>query len=288
MSQSFLVIKTYLYLLTFAFQMNTIKLEEIREEAGTERSTVMKKIFKLTALVISILSVLLLTSCEKMDKDYGKSDTKIASETAETGGETELIYPEIKSSDNVMPKYFDISRYDEENYADIYLGKKFKYNITYSGSVLTLPSTYSKVNKAGWKLSESGRYKIDSVVMAGSTLEVELYNEYDNRIVAVFHNSSKSSKKLTKCDIVKFVIPENCLNVTNSYYGQFWVNGITNQSAINNIVEHLGAPSHFYAVNSHHYYLDYFFTEDNKRSGITVHVDPENDILLSIEFADYG
>ncbi len=269
--------------------MNKIILEEIREEAGTERSTVMKKLFKLTALVICIVSVMLLTSCEKMDKDYGKSDTKTASQTTDAAqGAEELVYPEIKSSDNVMPKYFDISRYDEENYADIYLGKKFEYNITYSGSVLNLPSTYGKMNKSGWKLAESGRYKIDSVVMAGSTLEVELYNEYNNRIIAVFHNSSRSSKKLTKCDIVKFIIPENCLNATNSYYGQFWINGITNQSAINNIVEHLGAPSHFYAVNQHHYYLDYFFSDDNKRSGITVHVDPENDILLSIEFADYG
>ena len=248
----------------------------------------MKKTSKLIALVLCVLSVLLLTSCEKMDEDYGKSEKAEVTETSETAKGTELVYPEIKSSDNVMPKYFDISRYDEENYSDIYLGKKFDYNITYAGSVLKLPSSYSKMNRLGWKLAESGRYKKDSVVMAGSTLEVELYNEYDNRIIAVFHNSSKSSKKLTKCDIVKFVIPENCLNTTNSYYGQFWVNGVTNQSAINNIVETLGAPSHFYAVDAHHYYLDYFFSADNKRSGITVHVDPENDIVLSIEFADYG
>ena len=248
----------------------------------------MKNYIKVIAAVLCLISVFLLTSCEKMDEDYGKSNSKQVSENSNSTKETEeLVYPEIKSSDNVMPKYFDISSFDEENYSDIYLGKKFKYNITYAGSVLDVPTTYSKMNKKGWDISGSSQYKKDSLVTAGKMIEVELYNEYDNRIIAVFHNSARSSKKLIKCDIVKFIVPENCLNVSKSYYGQFWVNGVTNQSAINDIVENLGIPSHFYALNSRHYYLDYFISEENKRSGITVHVDPENDIVLAIEFASY-
>ena len=31
----------------------------------------------------------------------------------------------IMSSDRVMSRYFDISLFDEENYSEIYLGKKF-------------------------------------------------------------------------------------------------------------------------------------------------------------------
>ena len=223
-----------------------------------------------------------------MDEDYGKSNSESVSEASEKEEKSdELVYPEIKSSDNVMPKYFDISAFDEENYSNIYLGKKFKYQVTYSGSILEVPSSYSKMSKNGWEISESSQYKRDSQIMAGKSIEVELFNEYGKRIVAVFSNSARSSKKLTKCDIVKFIIPENCLNKSNSYYGQFWINGVTNQSAINNIVEYLGTPSHFYAVNANHYYLDYFITEGDKRNGITVHVDPENDILLSIEFSYY-
>ena len=245
----------------------------------------MNRALKTVLSIFCLLFILLASGCEKMDEDYGKSMP------VESGGsntdDTELIYPEIKSSDDVMPKYFDISAFDEENYSNVYLGKKFKFNATYAGSVITLPTNYSKVNKLGWEISESSKYDKDSVLTAGKNIEVELYNSYDKRINAVFYNSSKSSKKLTKCSIAKVIIPENCLNVSESDYGLFWINGITNQSAINNIVEYLGTPSHFYRVNSNHYYLDFFFTKENRRSGITVHVDPENDIILSVEFSSY-
>ena len=248
-------------------------------------STFMKKALKTTLLLVLLLVISMACGCEKLDEDYGES---MPAETVSSEPEeAQLIYPEIKSFDDVMPKYFDISHFDEENYSEIYLGKKFKFNITYAGSVLTVPTSYSKMQKLGWQISIYSKYGEDAVVTAGKNIQVELCNEYGNLITAVFYNDSKSSKKLEKCDIVKFIIPENSLNVEKSDYGQFWINGINNQSAINNVVEFFGIPSHFYRVSDNHYYLDYFFSEENKRSGVSVHVDPENDVILSVEFSSY-
>lgn len=242
----------------------------------------MKKFIITVAFILSMVMVLTISGCEKMDEDYGKGSVEQGNVS-----DNELIYPEIKSTDEIMPKYFDISRYDELNYSSSYLGKKFEFKITYAGSSLTLPSSYSKMSKLGWDFEENSKYDADSVITAGKNIEVILVNEYGKKLNVMFFNSAKSSKKLKKCDIVKLIIPENCLNVADSEYGLFWINGVTNQSAINNIVEYWNIPSHFYRVDAGHYYFDYFFTRDSKRSGVTVHVDPENDILLSIEIADY-
>lgn len=238
------------------------------------------------AIIFSLVFVFVFSfcGCEKMDDDYGKSTPIESSEVVTTD---ELIYPEIKSSDEIMPKYFDISQFDEENYSTSYLGKNFDLKITYAGSTVSLPISYSKISKLGWEFTEGSQYDLDSVITAGKNIEVTLCNEYNKLLNVVFFNSAKSSKKLSKCDIVKIIIPENCLNTNESNYGLFWVNGVTNQSAINNIVEYWGIPSHFYMVDTEHYYFDYFFTRDSKRSGITVHVDPENDVLLSLEIAVY-
>lgn len=244
----------------------------------------MRRFSKLTIFLLAFVFILNLCGCEKMDADYGKSMPVESSEISTTD---ELIYPEIKSSDEIMPKYFDISQFDEENYSTSYLGKKFDLKTIYAGTTISLPISYSKIEKLGWNFTEDSQYDVDSVITAGKSIEVTLCNEYDKLMNVVFFNSAKSSKKLSKCNIVKLIIPENCLNTTESNYGLFWVNGVTNQSAINNIVEYWGIPSHFYKVDCEHYYFDYFFTRDSKRSGITVHVDPENDILLSIEIAVY-
>lgn len=75
--------------------------------------------------------------------------------------------------------------------------------------------------------------------------------------------------------------------VSNSDYGVFWLNGISNDSAITDVVELLGSPSHFYRVSEDKYYLDFFITEIDRRSGITVYVDTANDQIDSIEFSYY-
>ena len=64
----------------------------------------------------------------------------------------------------------------------------------------------------------------------------EFVNEYGKNLVAVFYNSKKSSVSLKKCPIVKFIIKENGLLKPESTYGQFWVNSISNISAITHAV----------------------------------------------------
>lgn len=246
----------------------------------------MNKFFRMSALLIALLLMLSFVGCKKLDEDYGKS-MYVKGDNTGSDADEEIVYPEIKSSDVVMPNYLDISRYDELNYSSAYLGEKYKFKITYAGSVFTLPTTYENLNKLGWKLSEGGNYNIDSVITAGKNIDALLTNEYGKKINVVFYNSSKSSKKLKKCSVVKLIIPENCLNTSESEYGLFWVNGVTNQSAINNIIEYWGIPTHFYSLSNEHYYFDYFLSKENKKDGVTIHVDPQNDIVLSIEIAYY-
>ena len=241
-------------------------------------------ILRLTALVLSVVLFAAAAGCSKMEKA-----TSEVGESKDNGAvaSQDIKIPEIKSEDTVMPNFFDISLYDEENYADIYLGKKFKFNVTYCGSELSVPSSLRQMNKEGWSIVEDSKYNDNSTVLAGTSVEVSFVNGYNNQIIAVFHNPKNSSTALKKCDLVKFKIPENIHDNAESPYGQFWVNGISNGSAITDIVSYLGAPSHFYAVSPNEYYLDYFITEKDKRSGITVYVDPTNDTVKAIEFSYY-
>ena len=112
-------------------------------------------------------------------------------------------------------------------------------------------------------------------------------NDYNKKITAVFYNSKKSSVSLKKCPIVKFIIKQNGLIVPESQYGQFWINGISNVSAITDTIQFLGFPSHFYRISENKYYLDWFISEEDRRSGITVYVDTAEDHVDSIEFAYY-
>lgn len=241
---------------------------------------------RILSFILCSAVILCLSSCEKFDENYGKSSAR--KETTDTKVESqEIKIPEIKSDDSVMPTYVDISLYDEENYADIYLGKDFEYNVTYVGSVLELPASYKSITKNGWSLVESSEYNEDSQILAGKSLETELVNEYGKSLTAVFYNGKKSSVSLKKCPIVKFIIKENGLLNSESTYGQFWVNGVSNVSAITDVIELLGSPSHFYRVSENKYYLDWFITQKDRRSGITVYVDTAEDHIDSIEFSYY-
>ncbi len=245
----------------------------------------MKRVLSLFLCFIFVLS---LSACEKFDENYGKSSAKPGiAETTQKHSDKDIKTPEIISEDSVMPTYINISLYDEENYADIYLGKDFKYNVTYVGSVLEVPTTYKNMTKSGWTLASSDQYNENSQILAGKSLTVVFTNEYNKEVKAVFYNSKKSSVLLKKCPIVKFIIAENGLLNTESPYGQFWINGVSNVSAITDIVELLGSPSHFYCVSENKYYLDWFITESDRRSGITIYVDTAEDHIDSIEFSYY-
>lgn len=246
----------------------------------------MKKFLSLAICCIFIFS---LCACEKMNPDYGKSSAKIKSvENGEnTVSVTSVALPEIKSDDEVMPTYIDISLYDEENYADIYLGKNFEYKITYGGSALTVPTTYKNMQKDGWSLAESDEYNEDSQILVGKSMQVDFVNEYGNRITAVFYNDKKSSAPLKKCSVVKFIVAENKLINTESDYALFWMNGVGNDAAITDIVEYLGSPSHFYKISEDKYYLEWFLNKSDRRSRITVYVDIPEDHIDSVEFSYY-
>lgn len=240
---------------------------------------------RILSVILCCLLVMSLCACQKFDDNYGKSSSKES--TAADSVSKQIKIPEIKSDDSVMPTYIDISLYDEENYADIYLGENFEYKVTYAGSALSVPSSYANITKEGFKLSNSEEYNEDSQILAGKSLTADFANEYNKKITAVFYNDKKSSVSLKKCPIVKFIIKENELSNPESEYGQFWVNGISNVSAITDAIEYLGSPSHFYCISENKYYLDWFITKQDRRSGITVYVDTAEDTIDSIEFSYY-
>ena len=240
---------------------------------------------RILSVMLCCLFVTLLCACQKFDDNYGKSSSKES--TAADIVSKQIKIPEIKSDDSVMPTYIDISLYDEENYADIYLGEKFEYKVTYAGSALSVPSSYANITKEGFKLADSEEYNEDSQILAGKSLTADFVNEYNKKITAVFYNNKKSSVSLKKCPIVKFIIKENELSNPESEYGQFWINGISNVSAITDAIEYLGSPSHFYCISENKYYLDWFITKQDRRSGITVYVDTAEDTIDSIEFSYY-
>lgn len=243
----------------------------------------MKRILSILLCCVFLLSLL---ACEKFDEDYGKSSSK--TQIADTKEENkEIKIPEIKSDDTVMPTYVDISLYDEENYADIYLGNKFKYKITYVGSAIKMPWSYDDITEEGWTLVSSDEYNEDSQILAGKSLTVEFVNDYNKKITSVFYNGTTSSLSIKECPLVKCIIKENGLLNAESSYGQFWVNGVSNVSAITDIIELLGSPSHFYRVSENKYYLDWFISKEDRRSGITVYVDTAEDHIDSIEFSYY-
>ena len=89
---------------------------------------------RLRSAVAAMLAMLVLGAafcgCDPVDKNYAVSSDKTATvkDTAPKPVSDDVKRPDIMSDDMVMPRFVDISVFDEENYADIYLGKKFKFN----------------------------------------------------------------------------------------------------------------------------------------------------------------
>ena len=130
-------------------------------------------------------------------------------------------------------------------------------------------------------------YNKDTKIGAGKSLKLSMINSYGKIITVQFYNSSKSLVELEDCKIVKFIVAQNNYLIPESLYGQFFINGVSNESAITDVIEFLGAPSHFYAVNNNSYYLDYFLTEKDKRSKIRVYIDVASDTVTSLEVSKY-
>ncbi len=241
----------------------------------------MKVSYKKISVFLVAVIMLILVGCSPVDTSSGEENE------SKSDKYEDVSVPEITSEDSVMPTFFDISHYNVENYAEIYLGKDFNLKATYAGSEIEVPTTYKKMVAKGFSIPETNEYSEKSIVLAGKNLKADFVNEYGNKITAVFHNSSNSSVELKKCKIVKFIIAGNSLLSEDSKYGQFFVNGVTNGSAITDVIEYLGAPSHFYCEGNGQYYLDYFVSKEDMRSGITVYIDTNEDNVTAIEFSNY-
>lgn len=238
----------------------------------------MNKFLKVLCLFLTLVFFAMATGCNDVDKDYGVEDDK---ESDNYQKFVNVEDTEIMSSDRVMSRYFDISLFDEENYSDIYLGKKFKIEAEYADCELQVPTTLKKINSLGWELKEGNAYDADSLVFTYETIDV-IFTKNGVDLRAQFYNSSKSSLKLSECKIVKFIITNDFTSNT-----AFNVNGINNDMAITSVIDTLGTPSHFYKVSDTSYYLDYFISKSDRRNGITVFINPVDDLITSIEFSYY-
>ncbi len=243
-------------------------------------------IFKKILTVLACLSLIFaLTACSEIDLNYGVSEEKVTDETEQEVEDYEES-TKIMSSDRVMSNYFDISLFDEENYSEVYLGKKFKIDAVLSGATLSVPAKLEEMETLGWTLAEGNEYNEKSLVFAYETIDVIFQNESGLKIKAQCYNSSRSSVKLSKCYVVKFYIENDFLSNSENYT-PFNVSGITNTMAITDVVDTLGTPSHFYRVDENSYYLDYFISKRDRRNGITVYINPVDDTVTAVEFSFY-
>lgn len=245
----------------------------------------MLKIQRAFALLISLVLIFSVTACSDIDPNYGVvSDNESGQSVKEKSNYDEDM--KIMSSDRVMPKYFDISLFDEENYADIYLGKKFEIDAVFAGDTIPVPAKLEELEALGWKLSKGNEYDDKSLVFAYETIDVVFENKKGNKIKAQFYNSSRYSHELSECYVVKFRI-ENDFYKNSKNYSPFNINGISNTVAVTDVIDILGTPSHFYEVSEESYYLDYFITKKDRRNGITVYINPVDDIVTAVEFSYY-
>ena len=237
---------------------------------------------KIISLILCPCLAFVFAACSKVDKDFGVSSE--ASVVSDVASKSDL--PEIMTLDQKMANYFDTSLFDEENYSDVYLGKKFEYDATFDGCKLSVPEKMETLINDGWQLAEGSDYDENSLVFAKETVSLNFINQNGAKIWALFYNSSNSSVKLLKCRIVKFRI-ENNYYQNISDYDLFNINNITNTTAITDVIDVLGTPSHFYQVTEDNYYFDYFITKSDRRNKIRVFVNLIDDCVTAIEFSYY-
>ncbi len=242
---------------------------------------------RLFCFLFAITLIFSFSACSPVDENYGISSEASLDDSAENGYEyVEVGEDPIMSSDRVMSKFFDISLFDEENYSDIYLGKKFKIEASFAGYEIPVPTKIDTLKKMGWQLADGNIYDENSLIFSYETIETVFQDTNGLQIKAWFYNSSRSSVQLKECYIVKLLI-ENDFYSNPEQYNSFNINGITNSMAVTDVIDTLGTPSHFYAVSDTCYYLDYFITKKDRRNGITVYINPVDDNVISVEFSYY-
>lgn len=239
---------------------------------------------KIISLLLIFSTLFTFASCSKADKKFGVTSDE--NKTSKVSSDTETKLPDIMSLDQKMAHYFDISLFDEENYSDVYLGKKFKYDVTYDGIELSVPQKMENLINDGWQLVEGSDYDQNSLIFAKETVSLNFVNQNGAKLWALFYNSSNSSMKLLKCQIVKFRI-DNDAFANNTNYHSFNLNNITNSTSVLDVIQILGTPSHFYQVTEDIYYFDYFITKSDRRNKIRIFVNLTDDCITAIEFSYY-
>lgn len=240
------------------------------------------KFKKLLTLIISIVLVVTMSGCTLIpDGNIGLSKTEDTESINSGDSYNEL--PDIISLDKKMANYFDISLFDEENYSDIYLGKKFKFDITYNDKNLTVPTTIEKLADSGFNILQGSEYNGNSYIFAKETVTLK-FADANSSFTALFYNSTNSSIKLNKCNIAKIRLDNN---LNTKIIVHFNVNGIDNNSTVTDVITTLGTPSHFYAITEDTYYFDYFISKADRRNKIRVFVDLINDYVTAVEISYY-
>lgn len=231
------------------------------------------KFTKFFTIITVVLIFTLLVGCATPD-----TTSDITSNDSKSSSLVEM--PDIVSLDKKMANYFDISLFDEENYANIYLGRNFDIIASYNQKELIVPTNLEALNKIGFNIAKGSEYNANSYIYAKETITLK-FDDETTSITAQFYNSSNSSKRLNKCKISKIRI-ENTENTP-----EFNVNGINNNSTVIDVIDTLGTPSHFYAVTDDNYYFDYFISKNDRRNKIRVFVDLINDCVTAVEFSNY-
>lgn len=237
------------------------------------------KFKKILSILLSVVLIASLSSCGMIPD--GNIDLSEIEKTDDTGSYNEL--PDIVSLDKKMANYFDISLFDEENYSNIYLGKKFKFDITYNDKKLTVPTTLQQLTESEFTIQQGSEYDKNSYIFAKETVTLK-FNDANSSFTALFYNSSNSSIRLNKCNIAKIRLDNN---LNTKIIVHFNVNGIDNNSTVTDVITTLGTPSHFYAITEDTYYFDYFLHKSDRRNKIRVFVDLTNDYVTAVEVSYY-
>lgn len=244
----------------------------------------MKKFFRTTFLLFLSIGLVFLSACNPVEDSMG-TPTEEEIETPKYKYK-DVVPLSIPSDDRVMSVFFDITYYNVENYAEIYLGKDYKITGEFDGIKLTAPSDYSTLIKGGFVLDDKNDFSDKSIVYAGDkhTLTFKSPNGYT--LDAVFYNDQAQSKKLSECILVKYECKNDSTD-PNTIKSLLSVNGISFSSSLSEVITKLGYPSHFHKENDNLYSLDYFLDKDDLRNRITVFAYPAEDSVTSISFCKY-
>ncbi len=236
------------------------------------------RLLRFLAATVSVLMLTVSAGCEKA----GKAAPENTESTV-----IDSTLPVIKSSDTTMALYMNIGLFDEENYSSVYIGNSIDLSIKYDGILLNVPSSSVALASSGFTLGDTKISTADMTIKAGETLET-LYTDKNGKLLHVFFYNSKSrTATLSDCKIVRLKVDENFAVTGSKSHGTFEVGGVTNASAVTDVIEKLGTPSHFHDEGNGIYSLDYFVSKEDRRNKITVWINTEDDCITSIAVSDY-